>query len=170
MIKFSVARLDKEPIELQGTEPAGFLELASDDVYAASSGVDYDLRVSRVSGGALVSGSCRTVISGECGRCLDRVEREISAGEIEFFVDLARAPEEVDISEDIRSELLLELPMILLCREDCRGLCPVCGKNLNRGKCSCTVSPGGALAWGELDRLELDGKKNKTGGNDPCLK
>ena len=170
MIKFSVARLDKEPIELQGTEPAGFLGLAPDDVYAASSGVDYDLRVTRVSGGALVSGSCRALISGECGRCLDRVEREISAEKIEFFVDLTQAPEEVDISEDIRSELLLQLPMILLCREDCRGLCPACGKNLNRGECGCAVSPGGALAWGELDGLELDGKTNKKGGNGPCSK
>lgn len=163
MIKFSVARLDKEPIELQGTEPAGFLGLAPDDVYGAASGVDYDLRVTRVSGGALVSGTCRAVISGECGRCLEPVKREISAEEIEFFVDLAQAPEEVDISEDIRSELLLELPMVLLCREDCRGLCPACGKNLNRGKCGCSVSPGGALVWGELDRLDLDGKKKKKG-------
>ena len=170
MIKFSVSRLDKEPIELQGTEPAGFLGLAPDDVYSAASEVAYDLRVSRVSGGALVSGVCRAVIAGECGRCLDPVEREISAEKIEFFVDLAQAAEEVDISEDIRSELLLELPMILLCREDCRGLCPVCGKNLNSGSCGCTVFSGGALAWGELDRLDPDGKKDKQGGKDPCSK
>ena len=155
MIKFSVPRLDKEPIELSGREPAAFLNLASDDVYEAVSEVDYDLHVSRVSGGALVSGRCRVVVGGECGRCLARVEREISANEIKFFIDLAQAAEEVDISEDIRSEILLELPMVLLCRPDCKGLCPVCGTDLNRGKCGCAVPRGGSPAWGELDKLDL---------------
>ena len=155
MIKFSVARLDKEPVELAGSEPAEFLGLAPDDVYGAASPVDYDLLVSRVSGGALVSGTCRVTISGECGRCLAPVEKEISAEKIGLFIDLSQAAEEIDISEDIRSELLLELPMILLCREDCKGLCPECGADLNSGECGCAGSPGGALAWGELDKLDL---------------
>ncbi|MBQ9501010.1 MAG: DUF177 domain-containing protein [Lentisphaeria bacterium] len=155
MIKFSVARLDKEPIELAGSEPAEFLGLASGDVYSAASSVDYDLLVSRVSGGALVSGSCRVTIAGECGRCLAPVEREIAAENIELFIALPQTAEEIDISEDIRSEVLLELPMILLCKEDCRGLCPRCGADLNRCKCGCSGTPGGALAWGELDKLNL---------------
>jgi len=155
MIKFSAARLDKEPIELAGSESAEFLGLAPDDVYSAASSVDYNLLVSRVSGGALVSGSCRVTIAGECGRCLAPVEKEISAENIELFIDLAQAAEEIDISEDIRSELLLELPMILLCKEDCKGLCPRCGTDLNCGKCGCAGKTKGALAWGELDKLDL---------------
>ena len=103
MIKFSAARLDKEPIELAGSEPAEFLGLAPDDVYSAASSVDYNLLVSRVSGGALVSGSCRVTIAGECGRCLAPVEKEISAENIELFIDLAQAAEEIDTREGAKA-------------------------------------------------------------------
>lgn len=154
MIKFSVARLEKEPISLSGSEAPAFLDLPEGDVYEVVSDVTYDLQVNKVSGGALVSGSCRVTIAGTCGRCLSAVEQEVEADGISLFFDLDEVGDEVDISEDIRSELLLELPMILLCDEACRGLCPECGCDLNRETCSCG-GPGGSLAWGELDKLDL---------------
>lgn len=43
----------------------------------------------------------------------------------------------LDLDELIRSDILLELPTKFLCREDCKGLCPDCGKNLNEGACNC---------------------------------
>ncbi len=44
----------------------------------------------------------------------------------------------IDVAELFREETLLELPAKLVCKEDCLGLCPYCGKDLNNGKCSCT--------------------------------
>ena len=44
----------------------------------------------------------------------------------------------IDITEDVRQTLLLAVPLKLLCRESCKGLCPRCGKNLNEGGCACT--------------------------------
>ena len=155
MIKFSVARLDKEPIELSGSEPPEFLDLASEDLYEVVSDIEYDLLIKKVSGGALLSGSCRVVVASECGRCLEPVEIEIEADEIEMFFDLAECGDEVDVSDDIRSELLLELPISVLCSDDCAGLCPDCGCNLNNDHCRCNELPHGSLAWGELDKLNL---------------
>lgn len=43
----------------------------------------------------------------------------------------------LDLDELIRTDVLLELPSKFLCKEDCKGLCPVCGKNLNEGACNC---------------------------------
>ena len=43
----------------------------------------------------------------------------------------------VDLSEAVKDALVLQLPMRFLCKEDCRGLCPKCGVNLNTGSCSC---------------------------------
>lgn len=154
MIAFFVARLDKGPVSLEGSEPPEFLDLPEGDVYDVVSDVKYDLEVNKVSGGALVTGRCCVTISGTCGRCLVPVEQEVSASDISFFLDLEEAKDEVDISEDIRSELLLELPMILLCDESCLGLCPECGCDLNKEECSCN-GPRGSLAWGELDKLDL---------------
>lgn len=44
---------------------------------------------------------------------------------------------QLDLSDLVMADILLELPYKSLCREDCRGLCPMCGKNLNEGLCGC---------------------------------
>lgn len=45
----------------------------------------------------------------------------------------------LDVDELLRSDILLELPTKYLCKADCRGLCPKCGKNLNSGSCDCNL-------------------------------
>jgi uncharacterized protein len=50
------------------------------------------------------------------------------------------AGEEVDLTEPIRQQVLLELPMKVLCRTDCAGLCPICGGNKNEQACTCERS------------------------------
>lgn len=44
----------------------------------------------------------------------------------------------LDVDGLLREDILLDLPAKFLCREDCKGLCPTCGKNLNSGPCGCT--------------------------------
>jgi uncharacterized protein len=44
----------------------------------------------------------------------------------------------IDLTEDVRQTVLLAVPFKILCRDDCKGLCPHCGKNLNEGSCTCT--------------------------------
>ena len=66
---------------------------------------------------------------------------------------------EIVLDDDIRDYALLSIPMKKLCKEDCRGLCPKCGKNLNEGNCDCnsqTVDP----RWMPLKDL-----KNKIDNN-----
>jgi uncharacterized protein len=61
---------------------------------------------------------------------------------------------EIDLSDDIRENLLLMIPMKRLCREDCAGLCPTCGANLNDEMCHCTaeaIDP----RWEKLKNLKL---------------
>jgi uncharacterized protein len=77
-------------------------------------------------------------------------------------LDVAYLPadaSEIVLDDDIRDYALLSIPMKKLCKEDCRGLCPKCGKNLNEGKCDCdsqTVDP----RW-----LQLKDLKNKIDNN-----
>ena len=47
------------------------------------------------------------------------------------------AGEEIDITSSIKRNLLLNLPMKVVCKEDCKGLCSICGSNLNHGDCGC---------------------------------
>ena len=156
MISFSLSRLEKEDIRLEGVEPPEFIVLAGGEPFTIASDVSYALDVSKVSGGALVSGEVETEIAGECGRCLAPVSRKVTTGDFQFFVETPSGMEVCDISEDVRTEITLALPMNLLCRDDCRGLCPVCGADLNREKCSCAPpSAQGSGVWSALDDLKL---------------
>jgi len=79
----------------------------------------------------------------------------VEAKELQLFFEVDPAKEILDVSEDIRAEILLEFPMNLLCSDECRGLCPECGQNLNEKSCSCRTQKKGDLRWDALDNLKL---------------
>ena len=96
-------------------------------------------------------GSVHTVVRGECRRCLTEVLDEVdirvnaavfstdpdAADDPEFY-PLPERPIHVDVAEAVREELALAIKTeLLLCREDCAGLCPRCGADLNAGPCAC---------------------------------
>jgi uncharacterized protein len=64
----------------------------------------------------------------------------------------------LDLSEAIRQNALLAVPMKPLCREDCSGLCQQCGKDLNKGQCDCNKSEIDPR-WAKLADLASTGKK-----------
>lgn len=85
-----------------------------------------------------------------CDRCLTPVEREIGINfEQEIYAPDAvpaemNADEQVfmegtqlDITALINSEIVMNWPPKILCKEDCKGICTICGKNLNEGECGC---------------------------------
>ncbi len=79
---------------------------------------------------------------------LEPVEREHVCSRSEMDVVLLAEPE-VDVPDLVRQQLLLALPLKRLCRSRCRGLCPGCGADLNRGDCGCqpeSQSPFAVLA------------------------
>eukprot|EP00850_Spirogloea_muscicola_P007652 SM000039S14482 [mRNA] locus=s39:449768:452073:+ [translate_table: standard] len=83
--------------------------------------------------------------------------------------------QEVDISTYIRDSVHLEMPIRKLCREACRGLCIVCGVNLNKAPCRCKVGPASTIGpqptnrqWGLLEQLKAqmqDEEKRRQSGS-----
>ena len=78
-----------------------------------------------------------------CDRCLEPVSLRVP---FDFEEDISSEEEKESISDIlvlddivVRS-IIANLPMKVLCKEDCRGLCPACGKNLNEGSCKCDTS------------------------------
>jgi uncharacterized protein len=63
--------------------------------------------------------------------------------------------DQIDLVPVVREHLLLELPDDVLCREECAGICPVCGTDLNQGACDCDTSVRDER-WAVLDDLHLD--------------
>ena len=154
MIIFSVSAMEKAHVTLQGKEAIEFFDLDENDPLIVSKELSYNLTGSKVSGGILIKGICNTAVSGICGRCLEPVEKEVNA-EIELFFDIEEIEEELDISEDIREEVLLAFPMNLLCSGDCAGLCRFCGGNRNKKECKCGDTPQGDFRWSALDSIKL---------------
>jgi uncharacterized protein len=58
---------------------------------------------------------------------------------------------EVDLAPYVHEAIVLSAPMVVVCREDCRGLCPSCGVNLNRETCTCR--PNADPRWDALRKL-----------------
>ncbi|HTS36198.1 MAG TPA: DUF177 domain-containing protein [Candidatus Solibacter sp.] len=107
----------------------------------------------------------------QCARCLEPVPQEISrefellyrplgadAGRDELSVTAAEAEigyyqgEGILLEDVLREQVLLALPLKITCREDCKGLCPHCGKNLNQEQCSCVV-PDEDPRWAALKEV-----------------
>ena len=72
-----------------------------------------------------------------CDRCLSPSSDEIVCEFDEEIDDKDISENVADITELVRDTFLASLPIQNLCRENCKGLCPVCGKNLNDGECEC---------------------------------
>jgi uncharacterized protein len=71
-----------------------------------------------------------------CSRCLQEFAVDLRK---EFALNYAVRPSDLslDLNQDIREEIILGRPIKTLCRPDCKGLCPKCGKNRNEGGCGC---------------------------------
>jgi uncharacterized protein len=134
--------------------------------YAAPDGeVDARLDVSRTTGaGHALRLRYGVRLDGPCMRCLDPAakELEIDAREVDQPDDEAdelRSPylegDEVDLRGWVRDALALALPTQIACREDCAGLCPVCGENLNADP-EHAHEPEPDPRWSELSKLRFD--------------
>ena len=123
--------------------------------------VAVDLLLEWVSDGLLATGTVEGAWEGPCRRCLKPVQGTLKADVQELFEANHREGETyrlgldfIDVEPLAREALVLDLPLAPLCREDCGGLCPTCGADLNQGDCDCQpaeVDP----RWAALDVLHL---------------
>ncbi len=145
-------RIDEagETLPLVGHLDAEGYELG-DHSFELPSGLDYDLVLTNTGEGILATGLLRAHVVGTCDRCLERAEFDVT-GEVDGYYlfeepetlgededeadfELVSADNTIDLSGALVSALVMETPFVVLCREDCLGLCPVCGANLNEEDC-----------------------------------
>jgi uncharacterized protein len=114
----------------------------------------------RLSGNEVfVNGHIETQAQVECDRCLKPIELPIDADfTLEYIrdsdyesseaVELTEAQmsvsmfdgQGIDVDEIVKEQILLAVPTRMLCREDCKGICPECGTDRNTGDCSCVTN------------------------------
>lgn len=162
----------------EGTTQLGFeigpQEIELEDAFLSfPRPLQVDLTVHRSTELFTLNGHIRTVVCGECCRCLAGAEEPL---EVEFKLLLQRRhasedeleavaeDEEIeivdpgkrgmDLGDRIRDAVILELPVRIYCTTDCKGLCPQCGQDLNQEACSCAekeVDP----RWEGLKKIQF---------------
>ena len=132
------------------------METANDDDFGVTGTAERSAGVRRDGKKVRRVGHLQTTLECTCSRCLEPFtvpvntkldvrflpstdntggqEREVEGEDlgVSFYKD-----DQIDLGEVMREQFYLALPMKPLCREDCRGLCPVCGVNRNRESCTC---------------------------------
>ena len=115
-----------------------------DDLHAEA--IHCAVRASKVQQGILAEVDCSAELDLECTRCLEPFRGKLNAHFEELFhFRYLRENEDaelflpesgyMDLGDLVREYLVMEIPYAPVCREDCKGLCPICGKNLNLGPC-----------------------------------
>lgn len=145
-------------LEFTETELGGLPAPVSDKVMA-------DVTITADNGTVTCVIKVDAVFKTVCSRCVKDIDVKLS----ETFTRLVRkdddgafedvmyadASQNIDIAEEIRTLIYFGFPAIPLCSEDCKGLCPVCGCDLNEKKCSCdvrTVDPRLAVLKNLIDK------------------
>jgi DUF177 domain-containing protein len=127
---------------------------------------DVGVVVERVAGGFLISVGLKARVYGPCARCLEEATLEVDARQQEFVPTAEDGWEEsalsafvddlvVDIDGIAREALVLSLPGQVLCSEECKGICPQCGQDLNQGLCECSEKETDER-WNKLKDLKLE--------------
>ncbi len=165
MLLIEIARIPPEGLDLDEGLDSATLHLEGEAEFGFRPGGRLRCHVELAEGTTVhVRGHLSAGIEPECGRCLERypvaLEQELDLFYLPQPVQNVQEPEEedvelgdrdvvvgyhddhrLDLGEVVREQLFLSLPLKRLCREDCRGLCPSCGKNLNAGSCACPPQP-----------------------------
>lgn len=153
-ILVEISRIPEEGKTLTGEDSPDILGLDDDRFIRIESPVRYDLQLQTVSGELVLQGRIDAALTLQCARCTTEFPAAVQDAGFMRVLDIPPDTDEMDVTAEIREGLLLRIPHIPLCREDCRGLCPQCGINLNHDTCSCTA-PETDHRWEGLDGLDL---------------
>lgn len=119
----------------------------SDD-FTLSSPVKFKGTVKNTAGIVTLSGQAHFSANVICSRCAEEFSKDFSANIEHTLVSELQNEDndefylvedkQLDLDALICEDIILSLPFVFLCKEDCKGICPQCGKNLNDGECGCS--------------------------------
>ena len=149
--------LAQDKISFEASFEPGVVDFGSENMRQVGA-LDWTTTAKRAGDEVRITGTLNTTLEQMCSRCLEPARVSISKPFDLYFRERNEAmfdeDEEVELDEEdtrtafftgtklamgevLREQVLLALPMKVLCRVDCKGLCPSCGTNLNSGSCSC---------------------------------
>lgn len=157
-MKINVTNIPEEGLNVQFSKDEGWsrqIFTEKENLGLSLGSVDGSVTLRRIRETLYLEGDIRTHTETECSRCLEAASLSISTS-FKYVLSPAQAEHEeeqelsaedmdivyyqddlIDLDPLIIEQILLQIPMKVLCSEDCRGLCPHCGINLNQHSCQC---------------------------------
>src|SRR4051794_16709372 len=151
-MRFKINEIGDEGLTLDVPITSEWLATACPDLEArpGMAGLSLRGRLSANGDDYLLLAHIGGVLEATCGRCLEPARVTIDTNLAVTFVPadedeevgddpdvVGFAGKEIFIDDEVRDEILLAIPLQILCKESCRGLCPVCGGNRNQVPCEC---------------------------------
>jgi uncharacterized protein len=155
-LTIDTSRVDPEGEELEGEVDCVDLD---EPFVKPFGGVRYVLQVQVFGSELLVRGRLEQDFDLVCSRCGKDFDDTIKVEDFTASFEINEDSPEVDLTEELRESIILNLPNYPVCRVDCRGVCPQCGKNLNEGPCSCEHGRHDDR-WDILDSLRKEKEDN----------
>lgn len=134
-MKITVKDIGSKGLDLDEHIDPVELGLKNDDFQCVST-IDVKARVERLGDTVLAKTEAEGMFSFTCGRCLEPVQKKVKEDCV-FDYKVDKTTQTIELNDDIRQEIILAFPLVVLCREDCKGLCTGCGVNLNKEQCKC---------------------------------
>ena len=156
-LTIDVARLDRDGEAVEGVLDDAVLDL-HDEYLRPFAGIRYRLSVQLAGRELLARGELEQDFEAVCSRCGADFDFTVTVPDFLASFETDEKTEIVDLTDELRQSIILALPTYPVCRADCRGVCPTCGKNLNEGPCACVHEERDGR-WGALDAL-LPGTEN----------
>ena len=153
-MKIWVARIPEEGSHYEGDEPGSIMELEKDPFIKNAGDVHYTLYAQHVSDEVVVRGSLSADMSLKCTRCAEFFSTTVTDSDFLRAYTASKDLDSVDITEDIREDILLSIPDFPICSDECKGLCAQCGAELNKASCDCEAGER-PNPWSALDNLDL---------------
>lgn len=151
-MKIEIAKIPPEGLEIQTEESKNFINIDDKNVEFIDP-ISISLKIDLAADELIINGVIKTNVELVCSRCLKKTKQSLVSNKFNLMLDV-RDIDNVDISDDIREEILMLLPVKPLCRDDCSGICPKCGQDLNIKKCSCKIEKQD-LRWSNLNKIKL---------------
>lgn len=153
-MKILVARIPEEGSTLEGDEPGSIMQVENDTFIEDCGDIHYALYAQRISDELVVRGTLDVKVDLQCARCSDFFSTTVGVSDFLRAYPAPDGTDAVDITVDLREDILLHVPGFPVCNEECKGVCPQCGADLNKSSCECKKKEG-PNPWSALDGLNL---------------
>ena len=100
------------------------------------------------------AGSMQTKVRLICSRCTKQFTKPLKILDVFYQKEFSHNDEVINLTPEIREDIIIALPIKALCRDSCKGLCVRCGQDLNKRKCNCEVASNSTWHM-QLDKIKI---------------